>query len=229
MGLRGRLAVDVERANGASTRQSAEAQTRSEGRASFVAARGVRRLGSDARGAGLCCDRARRGPTSRGPARGFGPFDDESLSGWWGGTIISISGVAEEMREVVFDDGERQGSTPRMFSLAAGRAAARLQPQREGRTAGKMLPKPGARKRPAPKRPPRRRPPPRPQMPTGNCPVCYEPFQSGEVKSFNCGHHLCSTCGEALARHKAEQGVNTTRQGVQVSCPLCRKRARVLA
>ena len=69
--------------------------------------------------------------------------------------------------------------------------------------------------------------PPRPQMPTGNCPVCYEPFQSGDVKSFNCGHHLCGTCSEALARHKAEQGVNTTRQGVQVSCPLCRKRARV--
>ena len=84
------------------------------------------------------------------------------------------------------------------------------------------------RKRPAPKkRPAADAQPPRPQMPTGNCPVCYEPFRSGEVKSFNCGHHLCSTCGEALARHKAEQGVNTTRQGVQVSCPLCRKRARV--
>ena len=187
--------------------------------------------------------RAARGSTATTPAeerpdepgpgtRVWALFDDDSLpQSWWGGTIISISGVAEEMRyEVVFDDGERQGvyaahvfhsppDEPLPVSGPNAKAKAVLE---------KALPKKpaAARKRPAPKRPAADAQPPRPQMPTGNCPICYEPF-SEDVKSFNCGHHLCGTCSEALARHKAEQGVNTTRQGVQVSCPLCRKRARV--
>ena len=172
---------------------------------------------------------------SPGPGtRVWALFDDDSLpQSWWGGTIISISGVAEEMRyEVVFDDGERQGvyaahvfHSPPDEQLPVSGPNAKAKALLE-----KALPKksPAPRKRPAQKKRPAAAdaPPPRPQMPTGNCPVCYEPF-SDDVKSFNCGHHLCGTCSEALARHKAEQGVNTTRQGVQVSCPLCRKRARV--
>ena len=132
--------------------------------------------------------------------------------------------------EVVFDDGERQGvyaahvfHSPPDEQLPVSGPNAKAKALLEKHLPPTKTPAP-PRKRPAPKRPAE---PPRPQMPTGNCPVCYEPFRSGQVKSFNCGHHLCSTCGEALARHKAEQGVNTTRQGVQVSCPLCRKRARV--
>ena len=177
-------------------------------------------------------------PDEPGPGtRVWALFDDESLSqSWWGGTIISISGISEESRyDVVFDDGERQGvyaahvfhsppDEPLPVSGPNAKAKALIE---------KILPKRAV------KPPPRKRPaaagatPSRPGLnslpspaPTGNCPVCYEPF-SDDVKSFNCGHHLCSTCGEALARHKAEQGVNTTRQGVQVSCPLCRKKARV--
>ena len=134
--------------------------------------------------------------------------------------------------EVVFDDGERQGVyAAHVFHSPPDERLPVSGPNAKAKAVlEKALPKkktPALRKRPAPKRPAESAQPPRPQMPTGNCPVCYEPFQSGDVKSFNCGHHLCGTCSEALARHKAEQGVNTTRQGVQVSCPLCRKRARV--
>ena len=186
--------------------------------------------------------RAARGSTSTthaeepepGPGtRVWALFDDDSLpQSWWGGTIISISGVADEMRyDVVFDDGERQGVyAAHVFHSPPDERLPVSGPNAKAKAVlEKALPKPPApRKRPAPKkRPAAAAEPPRPQMPTGNCPVCYEPFRSGEVKSFNCGHHLCGTCSEALARHKAEQGVNTTRQGVQVSCPLCRKRARV--
>ena len=65
--------------------------------------------------------RAARGSAATAPAeetdepgpgtRVWALFDDDSLcQSWWGGTIISISGVADEMRyDVVFDDGERQG------------------------------------------------------------------------------------------------------------------------
>jgi hypothetical protein len=192
--------------------------------------------GGSGGGASATTDAPREEEESPGPGtRVWALFDDDSLcQSWWGGTIISISGVAEEMRyDVVFDDGERQGvyaahvfhsppDDPLPVSGPNAKAKALLE---------KALPKPkprAPRKRPAPKQRPAAAdaPPPRPQMPTGNCPVCYEPF-SDDVKSFNCGHHLCGTCSEALARHKAEQGVNTTRQGVQVSCPLCRKRARV--
>jgi len=176
-------------------------------------------------------------PDEPGPStRVWALFDDDALpQSWWGGTIVSISGVGEESRyDVVFDDGERQGvyaahvfhsppDEPLPVSGPNAKAKALIE---------KLLPKRAV------KPPPRKRPaaaaaPSRPGLnslpspaPTGNCPVCYEPF-SDDVKSFNCGHHLCSTCSEALARHKAEQGVNTTRQGVQVSCPLCRKKARV--
>lgn len=161
-------------------------------------------------------------------------FDDASLTQvWWGGTIISISGVADEMRyDVVFDDGQRQGVyTAHVFHSPPDERLPVSGPNAKAKALlEKALPPLVPRKLPAaveatPPRPNAQ--PPRPQTPTGNCPVCYEPFQSGDVKSFNCGHHLCGTCSEGLARHKAEEGVNTTRQGVQVSCPLCRKKAKI--
>lgn len=159
-------------------------------------------------------------------------FDDASLTqAWWGGTIISISGVADEMRyDVVFDDGQRQGVyTAHVFHSPPDERLPVSGPNAKAKALlEKALPKPPKRPAAVEATPPRpNASPPRPQTPTGNCPVYYEPFQSGDVKSFNCGHHLCGTCSEGLARHKAEEGVNTTRQGVQVSCPLCRKKARI--
>ena len=62
--------------------------------------------------------------------------------------------------------------------------------------------------------------------PAGDCPVCLERF-GADATVFVCGHRVCATCSEGLARVEAEGRVCARRSGITVSCPLCRKAVKV--
>ena len=80
-----------------------------------------------------------------------------------------------------------------------------------------------AAKRP---RPPPRSPGPLPKDST--CCICLDPvLRRRDAIIFECDHFVCKACSSDLARHTAEAGAVSTRRGVSVTCPLCRRRAKL--
>ena len=75
-------------------------------------------------------------------------------------------------------------------------------------------------------RPPPRSPGPLPKDST--CCICLDPvLRRRDAIIFECEHFVCKSCSSDLARHTAEAGAVSTRRGVSVACPLCRRRAKV--
>ena len=75
-------------------------------------------------------------------------------------------------------------------------------------------------------RPPPRSPGPLPKDST--CCICLDPvLRRRDAIIFECEHFVCKSCSSDLARHTAEAGAVSTRRGVSVTCPLCRRRAKL--
>ena len=75
-------------------------------------------------------------------------------------------------------------------------------------------------------RPPPRSPGPLPKDST--CCICLDPvLRRRDAIIFECDHFVCKACSSDLARHTAEAGAVSTRRGVSVTCPLCRRRAKL--
>jgi len=75
-------------------------------------------------------------------------------------------------------------------------------------------------------RPPPRSPGPLPKDST--CCICLDPvLRRRDAIIFECDHFVCKSCSSDLARHTAEAGAVSTRRGVSVTCPLCRRRAKL--
>ncbi len=63
--------------------------------------------------------------------------------------------------------------------------------------------------------------------PAESCPVCFDVIDDWRTATvFECDHALCATCAEAMGRVEAADRIGT-RSGIIVSCPLCRKAAKV--
>ena len=71
-----------------------------------------------------------------------------------------------------------------------------------------------------------------------DCSVCFEPIPTGERVWLRCSHWFCAGCVRdvaktAMAAQEEEGGggggvvCRASRQGVMVSCPMCRARVRV--
>ena len=74
--------------------------------------------------------------------------------------------------------------------------------------------------------PPPRSPGPLPKDST--CCICLDPvLRRRDAIIFECEHFVCKSCSSDLARHTAEAGAVSTRRGVSVTCPLCRRRAKL--
>ena len=52
-------------------------------------------------------------------------------------------------------------------------------------------------------------------------------WDDGDRMHIECDHFVCKSCSSDLARHTAEAGAVSTRRGVSVTCPLCRRRAKL--
>ena len=163
---------------------------------------------------------------------------------WWGGTVVSISGVEDERAcSIVFDDGVSQMFYERdvwSSPLAGGKVGARA-PNAAARAAiQKALSTKATTPRPKPRKRPKRSPQaessepapapaPRrvtPVAPSGNCPICYEKL-SRDATVFECSHAMCASCSDAYAKSEVERSTGL-RSGVSVACPLCRAPSKVV-
>mgnify|MGYP002825698655 CR=1 FL=1 len=166
---------------------------------------------------------------------------------WWGGTVVSISGVEDERAcSIIFDDGVSQMFYARdvwSSPLAGGKVGAQG-PNAQARAAitkalsAKTPPRPKPRKRPkrgfyaafaessesAPTPAPRRKK--TPVAPSGNCPICYEKL-SADATVFECSHAMCASCSDSYAKSEVERSMSR-RSGVSVTCPLCRAPSKVV-
>jgi hypothetical protein len=74
-------------------------------------------------------------------------------------------------------------------------------------------------------RPPRS---PGPLPKDSTCCICLDlVLRRRDAIIFECDHFVCKSCSSDLARHTAEAGAVSTRRGVSVACPLCRRRAKL--
>ena len=160
---------------------------------------------------------------------------------WWGGTVVSISGVEDERAcSIIFDDGVSQMFYARdvwSSPLAGGKVGAQG-PNAQARAAitkalsAKTPPRPKPRKRP--KRNPQAEssepsaPAPRvtPVAPSGNCPICYDRL-TADATVFECSHAMCASCSDSFATAEVARSMSR-RSGVSVACPLCRAPSKVV-
>ena len=159
---------------------------------------------------------------------------------WWGGTIVTISGVEDERAcSIIFDDGVSQMFYARdvwSSPLAGGKVGARA-PNAAARAAIKKAlssttPRPKPRKRPKrgsyaeSSEPAAPAPRVTPVAPSGNCPVCYDRL-TADATVFECSHAMCASCADSYAKSEVERSTGL-RSGVSVACPLCRAPSKVV-
>ena len=160
---------------------------------------------------------------------------------WWGGTVVSISGVEDERAcSIIFDDGVSQMFYARdvwSSPLAGGKVGARA-PNAAARAAiQKALSTKATTPRPKPRKRPKRgsyaessEPAPAPRVthvaPSGNCPICYDRL-TADATVFECSHAMCASCADSYAKSEVERSMSR-RSGVSVTCPLCRAPSKVV-